>query len=53
MGKEKICAGPKYCKKIIKGTHQRGLNNFTITDDYALGSANDQTGKEYYVAKNS
>ena len=35
---------------------QEGLNNLTTTDDHGMqivGLAKDQTGKEYYMVKNS
>lgn len=48
--------GPKPDKKITEEMRQEGLNNLTTTDDHGMqivGLAKDQTGKEYYVVKNS
>lgn len=48
--------GPKPDKKITEDMRQEALNNLTTTDDHGMqivGSAKDQTGKEYYIIKNS
>lgn len=48
--------GPKPDKKITETMRQDGLNNLTTTDDHGMqivGIAKDQTGKEYYMVKNS
>ena len=48
--------GPKPDKKITEDMRQLGLNNLTTTDDHGMqivGLAKDQTGKEYYIVKNS
>lgn len=47
---------PKPDKKITEEMRQEGLNNLTTTDDHGMqivGLAKDQTGKEYYIVKNS
>ena len=48
--------GPKPDKQITEDMRQLGLNNLTTTDDHGMqivGLAKDQTGKEYYIVKNS
>jgi bleomycin hydrolase len=48
--------GSKPDKKITETMRQEGLNNLTTTDDHGMqivGIAKDQTGKEYYMVKNS
>lgn len=48
--------GPKPDKKITEEMRQESLNNLTTTDDHGMqivGLAKDQTGKEYYIVKNS
>lgn len=54
--KEGLFKGPKPDKKITENMRQEGLNNLTTTDDHGMqivGLAKDQTGKEYYMVKNS
>ncbi len=54
--KAELFKGPKPDKKITEDMRQLGLNDLTTTDDHGMqitGLAKDQTGKEYYVVKNS
>lgn len=54
--KAELFKGPKPDKKITEDMRQEALNNLTTTDDHGMqivGLAKDQTGKEYYVVKNS
>jgi len=47
---------PKQDKIITEDMRQQALNDMTTTDDHGMhivGLAKDQTGKEYYVVKNS
>lgn len=48
--------GPKPDKAITEDLRQEAFNNLTTTDDHGMqivGLAKDQTGKEYYIVKNS
>lgn len=48
--------GPKPERTITPALRQQGLDNFTTTDDHGMqivGLAKDQTGREYYIVKNS
>jgi bleomycin hydrolase len=54
--KANLFKGPRPDKKITEDMRQEGLNNLTTTDDHGMqivGLAKDQTGKEYYMVKNS
>jgi bleomycin hydrolase len=48
--------GPKPDRKITSKMRQEAFDNYTTGDDHGMhivGSAKDQTGKEYYIVKNS
>lgn len=54
--KAQLFTEPKADKKITEQMRQDALNNLTTTDDHGMhivGLAKDQTGKEYYIVKNS
>ncbi|AQX07424.1 aminopeptidase [Elizabethkingia ursingii] len=54
--KANLFKGPRPDKKITEDMRQEALNNLTTTDDHGMqivGLAKDQTGKEYYMVKNS
>ena len=54
--KANLFNGPKPDKVITEYMRQDALNNLTTTDDHGMqitGLAKDQTGKEYYIVKNS
>ncbi|QCX54502.1 aminopeptidase [Elizabethkingia sp. JS20170427COW] len=54
--KANLFKGPQPDKKITEEMRQEGLNNLTTTDDHGMqivGLAKDQTGKDYYMVKNS
>lgn len=54
--KAELFKGPKPDKKITEDMRQEAINNLTTTDDHGMqitGLAKDQTGKEYYIVKNS
>ncbi|MBS1548909.1 MAG: aminopeptidase [Bacteroidetes bacterium] len=54
--KAELFKGPKPDKKITEEMRQDGLNDLTTTDDHGMhivGLAKDQSGKEYYIVKNS
>lgn len=54
--KKEFFTGPKPDKKITEEMRQTALNNLSTTDDHGMqivGLAKDQTGKEYYMVKNS
>ncbi len=54
--KKDLFTGPKPDKKITENLRQQALYNMTTTDDHGMqivGTAKDQTGKEYYIVKNS
>ena len=54
--KKDFFTGPKPDKKITEEMRQRALNTLATTDDHGMqivGLAKDQTGKEYYIVKNS
>ncbi len=56
MTKADLFKGPKPDKKISEAMRQEALNNLTTTDDHVMqivGIAKDQTGKDYYMVKNS
>lgn len=47
---------PKPDRKITAEMRQEAFDNYTTTDDHGMhivGTAKDQTGKEYYIVKNS
>ena len=53
---KKLAGGP--CKEIsvTQESRQKGFDNYETTDDHGMviyGIANDQTGKKYYMIKNS
>jgi len=48
--------GPQRERKITPATRQAAYENYETTDDHGMhivGLAKDQTGKEYYIVKNS
>jgi len=48
--------GPKPERKITSAMRQEAFDNYTTTDDHGMhivGIAKDQSGKEYYMVKNS
>ncbi len=48
--------GPKADREITPEMRQEALDNYTTTDDHGMhivGTAKDQSGKEYYIVKNS
>ena len=48
--------GPKADRKITSKMRQEAFDNYATTDDHGMhivGTAKDQTGKEYYIVKNS
>jgi bleomycin hydrolase len=48
--------GPKADRKITPEMRQQAFDNYTTGDDHGMhivGMAKDQTGKEYYIVKNS
>lgn len=52
----KMFDGPKPERKITSKMRQTGLDNYETTDDHGMhivGMSKDQTGKEYYIVKNS
>lgn len=54
--KENMFNGPKTELEITPELRQKAFDNYQTTDDHAMhivGLAKDQTGKEYYVVKNS
>ncbi len=54
--KANLFTSPKPDKKITEQMRQDAINNKTTTDDHGMhivGLAKDQTGKEYYIVKNS
>lgn len=54
--KAELFKGPRPDKKITEDMRQEAINNLTTTDDHGMqitGLAKDQTGKEYYIVKNS
>ena len=54
--KANLFNGPKPDTVITEDMRQDALNNLTTTDDHGMqitGLAKDQTGKEYYIVKNS
>ena len=54
--KANLFNGPKPDKVITEDMRQDALNNLTTTDDHGMqitGLAKDQSGKEYYIVKNS
>lgn len=54
--KENMFNGPKAELEITTELRQKAFDNYQTTDDHAMhivGLAKDQTGKEYYVVKNS
>ncbi|WP_394350833.1 C1 family peptidase [Elizabethkingia argenteiflava] len=54
--KASLFKGSRPDKKITEDMRQEALNNLTTTDDHGMqivGLAKDQTGKEYYMVKNS
>lgn len=54
--REDIFKGPKEEMKISEEMRQAAFDNYTTTDDHGMhivGLTKDQTGKEYYMIKNS
>ncbi|MEZ7515582.1 aminopeptidase C [Flavobacterium frigidarium] len=54
--KEIMFNGPKPELEITEELRQKAFDNYQTTDDHAMhivGLAKDQTGKEYYIVKNS
>ncbi len=54
--KKDFFTGPKPDKKITEDMRQAALNNLSTTDDHGMqiiGLVKDQSGKEYYIVKNS
>jgi bleomycin hydrolase len=54
--KKELFTEPKKDKTITEDMRQNALNNLSTTDDHGMhivGLAKDQTGKEYYMVKNS
>lgn len=54
--KEEIFKGPKGEMAITEDMRQAAFDNFNTTDDHGMhivGLAKDQTGREYYIVKNS
>ncbi|MCU7614041.1 aminopeptidase [Chryseobacterium sp. GMJ5] len=54
--KKDLFSQPKKDKTITEDMRQQALNNLSTTDDHGMhivGLAKDQTGKEYYMVKNS
>lgn len=54
--RENMFNGPKAELEITPELRQKAFDNYQTTDDHAMhiiGLAKDQTGKEYYVVKNS
>src|SRR5690606_27006311 len=48
--------GPKPERKITTAMRQQAFDNYETTDDHGMhivGLAKDQTGREYYIVKNS
>lgn len=48
--------GPKPDRKITSKMRQEAFDNYTTTDDHGMhivGTAKDQSGKDYYIVKNS
>jgi len=53
---KKLFDGPKPDRKITAKIRQEAFDNYSTTDDHGMhivGTAKDQTGKEYYIVKNS
>lgn len=53
---KKLFDGPKEERKITAKLRQEAFDNYGTTDDHGMhivGLAKDQTGKEYYIVKNS
>ncbi len=53
---KKLFDGPKPERKITAKVRQEAFDNYTTTDDHGMhivGTAKDQTGREYYIVKNS
>ena len=51
-----IFNGPKADRKITEEMRQQAFDNYATTDDHGMhivGLAKDQSGKEYYIVKNS
>jgi bleomycin hydrolase len=54
--KKKMFDGPQPERVITPELRQEGIENYTTTDDHGMhivGTAKDQTGREYYIVKNS
>ncbi|MGO4710916.1 aminopeptidase C [Chryseobacterium sp. 2TAF14] len=54
--KKDLFTQPKKDKTITEDMRQKALNNLSTTDDHGMhivGLAKDQSGKEYYMVKNS
>src|SRR5690606_29417376 len=53
---KKLFDEPRADRKITSKLRQEAFDNYTTTDDHGMhivGLAKDQTGKEYYIVKNS
>lgn len=53
---KKVFDGPKSDREITAKMRQEALDNYETTDDHGMhivGTAKDQSGKEYYIVKNS
>lgn len=54
--KDNLFNGPQQERVITADARQAAFNNYSTTDDHGMhivGIAKDQTGKEYYIVKNS
>ncbi|HTN18178.1 MAG TPA: C1 family peptidase [Chitinophagaceae bacterium] len=54
--KKEMFNGPKPERAITPAMRQQGFDNYSTTDDHGMhivGTATDQTGREYYLVKNS
>ncbi|SMO77548.1 bleomycin hydrolase [Solitalea koreensis] len=54
--KATMFSGPKPEMEITEAMRQQAFDNYSTTDDHGMqitGIAKDQTGKEYYIVKNS
>lgn len=54
--KKNLFSGPQPERTITPAMRQQALDNYTTTDDHGMqlvGLAKDQTGREYYIVKNS
>lgn len=54
--RDNMFSGPAEEKEITQALRQEAYDNYTTTDDHGMhivGLAKDQSGKEYYIVKNS